>query len=90
MGSAEVARSAPDGHTVLVTAAGFVIGPSVLKAPGYDPAKDFVGVAQIAIVPLLVLVPPNSRFKNFRTWSQRRAAVTSCRSRPSAMPRRRT
>jgi tripartite-type tricarboxylate transporter receptor subunit TctC len=66
VGSAEVARSAADGHTVLVTAAGFVIGPSVLKAPGYDPAKDFVGVAQIAIVPLLVLVPPNSRFKNFQ------------------------
>jgi len=49
-----------------VTAAGFVIGPSVLKTPGYDPAKDFVGVAQIAIVPLLVLVPPNSRFKRFQ------------------------
>ncbi|HYP84062.1 Bug family tripartite tricarboxylate transporter substrate binding protein [Variovorax sp.] len=66
VGAAEVARSAADGHTVLVTAAGFVIGPSVLRSPGYDPAKDFVGVAQIAIVPLLVVVPPTSRFKTFQ------------------------
>ena len=66
VGAGEVARSAADGHTVLVTAAGFVIGPSVLKTPGYDPTQDFVGVAQIAIVPLLVLVPPTSRFKSFQ------------------------
>lgn len=66
LGAAEVARSPADGHTVLVTAAAFVIGPSVLKSPGYDPVKDFVGVAQIAIVPLMVLVPPTSRFKTFQ------------------------
>ncbi len=60
LGAAEVARSAPDGHTLLVTAGGFVIAPSVFKSPGYDVARDFVGVAQIAIVPLLVLTRPDS------------------------------
>ena len=60
LGTAEVGRGAPDGYTVLVTAAGFVIGPSVLKEAGYDPVKDFVGVSQIAIVPLILLTRPDS------------------------------
>ena len=60
LGAAEVARAAPDGYTLLLTAGGFVIAPSLMKAPGYDVAKDFVGVAQIAIVPLLVLTRPDS------------------------------
>ncbi len=60
LGAAEVARAAPDGYTVLVSAGAFVIAPSVLKNPGYDPVKDFVGVAQIAIVPLIVLTRPDS------------------------------
>lgn len=60
LGAAEVARGPADGHTVLVTAAGFVIGPSVLKEPGYDPIRDFTGVSQIAIVPLILLTRPES------------------------------
>ena len=60
LGAAEVGRGTADGHTVLVTAAGFVIGPSVLKEPGYDPIRDFTGVSQIAIVPLILLTRPDS------------------------------
>ncbi len=60
VGAADVGRGAADGYTVLVTAAGFVIGPSVLKEAGYDPVKDFVGVSQIAIVPLIVVTRPES------------------------------
>lgn len=66
LGATEVARAPADGHTLLLSAAAFVIGPSVLKAPGYDPVRDFVGVAQIAIVPLLVLVAPGSRFRSLQ------------------------
>ena len=65
IGSAEVARSLADGYTLLFAAGAFVIAPSVLANPGYDPAKDFVGVAQIAIVPLLVVVRPDSPLRAF-------------------------
>ncbi len=60
IGAAEVARSTPDGHTVLLTAGAFVIAPSILPNAGYDPVKDFVGVSQIAIVPLLLVTRPES------------------------------
>ena len=60
IGAAEVARGPADGYTVLVTAAGFVIGPSVLKEAGYDPVRDFTGVSQIAIVPLILVTRPES------------------------------
>lgn len=63
--AAEVARSTPDGHTLLLTAGGFVIGPSVLKSSGYDPVKEFVGVAQIAIVPLILVTRPDSPLTTF-------------------------
>lgn len=65
VGAAEVARSPTDGYTLLVTAGGFVIAPSVLRNAGYDPIKDFVGVAQIAIVPLIVLTRPDSPLNSF-------------------------
>ena len=65
VGAAEVARSPADGYTLLVTAGGFVIAPSVLRNAGYDPVKNFVGVAQIAIVPLIVLTRPDSPLDTF-------------------------
>lgn len=63
IGAAEVARSPADGYTILLTAGGFVIAPSVLEHPGYDPVKDFVGLSQIAIVPLIVVTRPGSPLK---------------------------
>lgn len=65
IGTAEAARTPADGYTLLFTAGAFVIAPSVLANPGYDPAKDFVGVAQVAIVPLLVLVRPETPLRTF-------------------------
>jgi tripartite-type tricarboxylate transporter receptor subunit TctC len=65
LGAAEVARAPADGYTLLMTAGGFVIAPSVLPNAGYDPAKDFTGIAQVAIVPLLVVTRPQSSLTKF-------------------------
>lgn len=43
-----VARSAPDGYTLLLTSASFLISPYVYAKPLYDPIKDFEPITQIS------------------------------------------
>jgi len=56
-----VARSKPDGKTVLLASLGaFVIGP-ILKPPAnYDPIKSFEPVMLVGSVPSLIVVDPKS------------------------------
>jgi tripartite-type tricarboxylate transporter receptor subunit TctC len=55
MGTAQVARAAPDGHTVLVTASVIAINATLWPNPGYDLRKDFVGVINVATSPLVIV-----------------------------------
>lgn len=57
----QVARAAPDGHTLLMLTQGqATINPHLYARPGYDPLKDLLPVARFGIGPLLVLVPAAS------------------------------
>lgn len=60
IGADSVARSAPDGYTLLLTAAPFAIAPAVFKGLSFDPVKDFTSISQLAIVPLLVVTRADS------------------------------
>jgi tripartite-type tricarboxylate transporter receptor subunit TctC len=62
-GTAAVAKAAPDGYTLLVTGSAFTLAPHTSKSAGYDPLKDFVPVARIAVIPLVVVTGAKSRFK---------------------------
>jgi len=62
--AADVAKSPADGYTLLMAAAGFVIAPAVLPKAGYDPIKDFTGVRQLAIVPLIIVTRSESKLEN--------------------------
>lgn len=53
IGSQEVARAAPDGHTLLLAAAPFTTVPAALPSAGYDPIASFVPVGMIAHGPLV-------------------------------------
>lgn len=64
IGADSVARSAPDGYTLMLTAAPFAIAPAVFKNLSFDPVKDFTPVAQIASVPLLVVTRTESPLKS--------------------------
>jgi tripartite-type tricarboxylate transporter receptor subunit TctC len=57
IGAAEVARSAPDGHTVLVDALGHVVNPHVLRGLAFDYAA-FVPVTQITMLPQVMIINP--------------------------------
>jgi tripartite-type tricarboxylate transporter receptor subunit TctC len=54
IGSADVAKAAPDGYTLLLVSSTFTINPAIKKNMPFDTAKDFTPVAFIARSPLLV------------------------------------
>lgn len=60
IGADAVARSAPDGYTLMLTAAPFAIAPAMFKSLSFDPLKDFTPIAQLATVPLLVVTRAES------------------------------
>ncbi len=61
VGSREVARSDPDGHTlVLGTNQTHVTNAVLLKEPGYDPFKDFIPVAGLAGLQHALVTPKDA------------------------------
>jgi tripartite-type tricarboxylate transporter receptor subunit TctC len=55
-----VARSAPDGHIMLLAYTGtLAITPSLYASPGYDPRKDFAPIGLIAGLPSVLVVHPS-------------------------------
>ena len=67
VGTAKVARAAPDGYTLLVAPdSTIVIAPLVTPdAVKYDPLKDLVPVGLINITPLILVASPGLPVNNF-------------------------
>ena len=60
-----VARSAPDGYTLLVGASGaMVINPAVYEKLNYDTMRDFAPVSELGSFPLILIVNAASPFKS--------------------------
>jgi tripartite-type tricarboxylate transporter receptor subunit TctC len=54
-----VARAAPDGHTLVIsTSAPMAVSPTLYKKINYDPEKDFVPVALYTKSPFVLIVNP--------------------------------
>src|SRR5262249_46183249 len=59
IGSEAVAKSAPDGYTILWGNSGpLAIGPGLYKKLGYDVAKDFAPVSLVATLPFVLFASP--------------------------------
>jgi tripartite-type tricarboxylate transporter receptor subunit TctC len=58
IGAEYVARSKPDGHTLLLVATPHVITPSLYKKLPYDSLADFAPVMQFAAGPYVLVVNP--------------------------------
>ncbi len=59
IGNEAVAKSAPDGYTLMVTANTFAITPALSKKLPFDPVRDFAPVTQMAIGTLALAVHPS-------------------------------
>jgi tripartite-type tricarboxylate transporter receptor subunit TctC len=67
-GAASVAKSAPDGYTLLLNSNGHTIAGALNRNLQFDPVRDFAGVTQIAAVPLVMIVPPDLPAKTVRDF----------------------
>ncbi|WP_431305127.1 Bug family tripartite tricarboxylate transporter substrate binding protein [Sediminicoccus sp. BL-A-41-H5] len=58
LGADAVAKSAPDGYTLLAGSPGpMAVNPFVYRTLPYDPARDLVGVSMVALIPYVMVVP---------------------------------
>ena len=70
LGSEVVARSAPDGYTLLASSSGPIsIMPNLQKTP-YESLKDFAPVSLIALAPFALVTNPNFPAKDAREFVQ--------------------
>ena len=61
--AAQVARSEPDGYTVLVHSSGHALNPALYQNLGYDTVKDLTGVTTLAAIPNVLVVNPARGWK---------------------------
>lgn len=66
IGTEHVARSAPDGYTLLMTPNSHAYNASLYSKPPYDPVKDFAPISLIATSPFLLVVHPSLPVKTVR------------------------
>jgi len=67
IGAAHVAKSAPDGYTLLFVATSFGTTPAVSRAP-FDPVKDFAPVALVATSGLVIVANPRLAARTMREF----------------------
>lgn len=67
LGADFVAKSAPDGYTLLLADLGaLAISPSVYSKLSFDPSKDLRGVTMLAYSPHLLVVHPSVKANNLK------------------------
>jgi len=64
IGTAQAAKAAPDGYTLLVVSTGFIVNPSLYAKVPYDLFKDFAPITLIAASPNVLVVNPSLQARN--------------------------
>jgi tripartite-type tricarboxylate transporter receptor subunit TctC len=69
VGAEIVARSAPDGYTILMSASGEVsLNVALYPKMNYDPTRDFAPVTQLAVSPLVLAVHPSMPVRDLKGY----------------------
>lgn len=66
IGASIVAKTAPDGYTLLLASPGFAVNAALRTNLPYDPQKDFAGVAQIGFSTIVLVVAPQLGVKSVK------------------------
>jgi tripartite-type tricarboxylate transporter receptor subunit TctC len=59
VGTDYVAKSVPDGHTILFSSTQFAYAPTTFKRLPYDPLSDLVPVTQVTVSPQMIFAHPS-------------------------------
>ena len=62
----QVAKSSPDGYTLLVHSSGHVVNPAIYPNLPYDTLNDLSGITSLASLPNVLVVAPSKGFKDVR------------------------
>jgi tripartite-type tricarboxylate transporter receptor subunit TctC len=79
IGSAVVAKSEPDGYTILAHGAAHTIAPALYKSLPYHPARDFIAVAPVGISPSVLVVSPG------KSMTSAAELATAAKARPGTL-----
>ena len=66
IGADHVAKSAPDGYTIMLPTATFCGSAAIQPKLPFDPVNDLTGVAMVGVGPLLIVVHPSVPVKNVK------------------------
>ena len=62
----QVAKSAPDGYTLLMHSVAYSVNPSLFANAGYSPDKDLAPVAMAGVSPNILYVHPDVKANNLK------------------------
>ncbi len=79
IGAAQVAKSEPDGYTVLIHSSGHALNPAIYPSLPYDTVKDLSGVTPLAALPNVLVVSPA------RGWKSVADLVAAAKARPGQL-----
>jgi tripartite-type tricarboxylate transporter receptor subunit TctC len=68
IGTELVAKAAPDGYTLLLTASTHTINPSLYANLPFDPIRDFAPITLVAQTPLVMVLHPSVAAKSVREF----------------------
>jgi tripartite-type tricarboxylate transporter receptor subunit TctC len=79
IGVGAVARSDPDGHTILVHSSSYTITPTTYPNTPYDTVRDLVGITPLALLPNVLVISPDKGIKTVPDL------VKAAKAKPGAM-----
>ncbi|MGB3289191.1 MAG: tripartite tricarboxylate transporter substrate binding protein [Burkholderiaceae bacterium] len=68
IGSAEVARSTPDGYKIMLVVGSHIINPVLTKSVPYDTEHDFTPITRLATSPLVLVVSKNGKYPDLNAF----------------------